>query len=129
MADNVTVTVLEDGPRNHVVRLTNASDGTGESAVVKIDISTLVGGWGKTPAKLTIDEIVYDINGFNYVTLAYDATDDDEIAQMSGNGHKIFPGGLVDPRSSGAVGDVILTTDGGADGSSYDIEIWARKKD
>ena len=41
MADVVAVTKIDDGPRNAVFYLTNISDGTGESAVAKIDVSAL----------------------------------------------------------------------------------------
>ncbi|MAL11345.1 MAG: hypothetical protein CMF74_17010, partial [Maricaulis sp.] len=41
MADAVTATTVEDGPREAVFYLTNTSDGTGESAVTKVDVSAL----------------------------------------------------------------------------------------
>ena len=43
MADTVDTRTLEDGLRNHIVRLTNISDGTGESDVIKVNISGLTG--------------------------------------------------------------------------------------
>jgi hypothetical protein len=128
MPDTVNSQVLLDGPRNYIVHLTNVSDSTGESAVVKIDISGLTLANGAAPSKLTIDEIAYSIQGFTSVRLFWDADTDDEIAVLSGDGHKVFPGGLVDPRSTGAVGDVLLTTAGAASGATYDITIVARKK-
>lgn len=128
MPDSVDSRVLNSGPRNHIVRLTNLSDSTGESAVVKIDISTLTMADGRAPAKMAIDEIQYSIQGFTAVRLFFDATTDDEIAILSGDGTKVFPGGLTDPQSSGYTGDVILTTEGEAAGATYDITIIARKK-
>jgi hypothetical protein len=41
MADAVTATTVEDGPRKAVIYCTNTSDGTGEAAVVKVDVSAL----------------------------------------------------------------------------------------
>ena len=41
MADAVTTQVLEDGERLYIAKFTDISDGTGESAVLKIDVSTL----------------------------------------------------------------------------------------
>jgi hypothetical protein len=41
MADAVTTTTIQDGDRIAVIQLTNTSDGTGESAVTKIDVSGL----------------------------------------------------------------------------------------
>ena len=41
MADAVTSQTIEDGGKNLIVKITNISDGTGESAVAKIDVSAL----------------------------------------------------------------------------------------
>ena len=39
MADAVTSqTILDDGGKNLIMKFTNISDGTGESAVAKIDV-------------------------------------------------------------------------------------------
>ena len=39
MADAVTSQTLIDGPAHTVMKFTNISDGTGESAVTKVDVS------------------------------------------------------------------------------------------
>jgi hypothetical protein len=44
MADAVTSQTLFDDGGHVVVHLTNVSDGTGESAVIKVDASPLIGG-------------------------------------------------------------------------------------
>ena len=41
MADAVTSQTIVDGDRYAVIKLTNVSDGTGESAVTKVDVSSL----------------------------------------------------------------------------------------
>ena len=41
MADAVTSSTIQDGERTAVMRFTNVSDGTGESAVAKVDVSAL----------------------------------------------------------------------------------------
>ena len=41
MADAVTSQTLIDGPTHVVMKFTNVSDGTGESAVTKVDVSAL----------------------------------------------------------------------------------------
>ena len=41
MADAVTSTTIVDDDRKAIIQLTNTSDGTGESAVTKIDVSAL----------------------------------------------------------------------------------------
>jgi hypothetical protein len=130
MADTVNTNVVHNGKRYYIVRLTNESDGTGESAVTKVDMSTLTDALGATATYSSIDRIEYSVNGFNYVTLYWDATTDDEIAVLKGNGviDVSLEGGMVDPKSTGATGDIKLTTDGGSDGSSYDITLWVRPK-
>ena len=41
MADAVTSQTIVDGEKTVVQKFTNISDGTGESAVVKVDVSAL----------------------------------------------------------------------------------------
>lgn len=132
MADTVDVKVVHNGTRRYVVHLTNISDGTGESVVVKVDVSTLTGPNGIAPTYTAIEEIQWSIQGFTSVRLFWDATTDDEIAMLaSGNGYLNFRpvGGLVDPKSSGTVGDILLTTAGAVSGATYDITLVLRLKD
>ena len=41
MADAVTTQTLADGDRIAIMKFTNISDGSGESAVTKVDVSSL----------------------------------------------------------------------------------------
>jgi hypothetical protein len=41
MADAVTTTTMQDGPKKAIIYCTNTSDGSGEAAVVKVDVSEL----------------------------------------------------------------------------------------
>jgi hypothetical protein len=59
MADAVTSQTLVDGERNVVMKFTNLSDGTGEAAVTKVDVSALVGA----PALVRIDRIIAHTSG------------------------------------------------------------------
>lgn len=132
MVDTVDSLVVFAGTRRRVVRLTNISDGTGESDVVKVDVSTLVGPDGTAPTYTVIEEIQWSINGFTSVRLEWDATTDDEIAVLgTGNGYFNFKnaGGLVDPKSTGTTGDIMLTTAGAVSGATYDITLVLRLKD
>lgn len=129
MADAVDTIVLEDSPRRRIIRITNLSDGTGESAVVKVDKSALVDFKGVEPRDLIVDEIEWAIQGFTAIRLFWDHTTDDEIAILpTGSGYKNYwsSGGLKDPRSAGGTGDIILTTDGEAANATYDITINCR---
>ena len=125
MADTVDVKVLRSNTNRYVQHLTNESDGTGESAVVKLDISTLSLPDGTTPVTASVESIEYSVSGFNYVVLEWDATTNDEIAVLTGSGYIdwLDVGGAHDPQSTGSTGDVVLTTDGAIDGASYDITI------
>ena len=131
MADVVDTLVLRNNPREYAARWTNVSDATGESAVVKIDISTLTGPNGRAPTAVKIEEMRWNIQGFNSVRLFWDHTTDDEIAVLSGVGAVDYGplSGLMDPRSTGGTGDVLLTTNGAAVGNTYDIAIRVRLKD
>lgn len=120
MVDKVTVTAMAAHTKEYIQHITSESDGTGESAVTKLDMSTLTG-----VTALTVMQIEFIVSGMNYVTLAWDATTDDVIAVLSGSGIIDFSesNGKVDPQSSGTTGDIKLTTDGHVDGSMYDILI------
>lgn len=129
MADTVNVQHVFAGGYRRAVHLTNESDGTGESAVAKVDISTLTTSDGRTCTYTTIDYIEYDVAG-GYVVLEWNHTTPDEIAVLNGAGVIDWRdlGGKTDPGSSGGTGDIQVTTDGFVDGSSYDITIHYRAK-
>lgn len=126
MTDTVNTQVVRNG-REYVVTLTNESDGTGESAVAKVDLSTLT-NYGAVPTYSTIYEIEYQVSGFNYVVLEWNHTTPDEIAVLKGSGLLTWPEGLTDPKSAGGTGDIQLSTDGGFDGASYTITIRMKLK-
>lgn len=128
MADTVTSQTVhgQSGKSGrYVYHLTNISDGTGESGVTKVDISTLVARGGGAPSKTKVLRIDYSVSGFNYVVLRWDHTADDTIAVLKGQGvfDWTLEGGLVDPASTGGTGDILLTTNGGSSGSAYDITL------
>lgn len=131
MPDVVDTIVVRNSPRAYTARWTNVSDGTGESAVIKVDISTLIGPLpGVAPTAVKLEEIRWNIQGFNSVRLFWDHTTDDEICVLSGVGYACYSdsGGLMDPRSAGGTGDVLLTTAGAASGNTYDITAVFRLK-
>ena len=143
MADAVTSKVLGQSDRLYGLRLTNLSDGTGESAVTKVDVSGLTVGLSASTATCTgvdILSIEYTILTFTSIELYWYATTPDLITilipgvgfrdyQWCPKGYQIVNGkGLVDPQSSGYTGDLILTTQGAASGAFYDITLWMRKR-
>lgn len=130
MADTVdTISILTG--RNRIVRkFTNVSDGTGESAVTKIDISTLTGPNGSAPTKLVIEEVKWDVQGFSSVELLIADSSDTIALICSGNDYIDFRGvgGFVSD-GSGGTGDLKITTNDAALNSTYDITVVCRLKD
>lgn len=124
MADIVTSQIVKDGSKTTVMKFTNLSDGTGESAVLKVDVSAL------TPAatSVAIKEIWYDIQGM-VVTLLWDATTDVRILDLSGQGHMDLSsfGGLTNNAGAGVTGNILLTTTGHTAGDSYSLILKMRK--
>lgn len=135
MADAVTTNVISDSDTHYIVHLTNVSDATGESAVVKVDKSGLLATDGAEPNSLDIETVRWNIQGFTSVRILWDHTTDDLGLVLSGSGYDDFRGdgaarafkGLADPRSSGGTGDILLTTAGAVSGASYDITLRLRK--
>ena len=125
MADAVTTKVLQNTESEYVIRLTCISDATGESDVVKVDKSTLTNVNGEVPLAINIMSARWAVQGFSYIKLEWDATTDDVAMLLSGNGYDNFEaaGGLRDPRSSGSVGDIVLTSVGASAGATYDITL------
>lgn len=139
MADAVATHVLAQNSTHIVVHLTNISDGTGESAVVKVDKSTLLASDGAEPASLDIEQVTWNCDGMA-ARILWDHTTDDFAFALSGSGHIDFragdigaqvvpaPGILADPRSSGGAGDILLTTTGHTAGDTYNIVLVLRKQ-
>lgn len=120
MADAVASQTLIDGPKNVVMKFTNASDGTGESAVLKVDVSAL----NYAPTRVRIMKIHYTTSGMA-VRLLWDATTDVTIFELGADqtGCLDFTcfGGLYNNAGTGITGDVMLTTIGHTAGDSYTI--------
>lgn len=120
MADAITSQAY-DGARNYQVKLTNYSDGTGQTAAVVVNVSTLVPNPG---VHLKLRRIKYNIGGM-YVRLQWAGTPNQDIAILA-NGQDIldftdeYAGGY--PNNAGtATGNVLLTTEGALAGSNYTI--------
>lgn len=131
MADTVTTETVYNGRRRKIIHLTNISDGTGESGVNKMDISTFTFNGATVPTYTAVDRIDYDIQGMSSVRLYWDHTTDDEIAILpNGVGSVDFGavGGKVDPQTTGGTGDILLTTNGQVSGGTYDIRLFVRPK-
>jgi hypothetical protein len=126
MADAVTSTTLMDSDRVAIIQLTNTSDGTGEAAVKKIDVSALSdSSTGQACTGVRLAKIVYSTFGMS-VKLLWDATTDticwDLNADYTTDEDFTEFGGIRNTAASGGkTGDIMLTTTGHSDGDSYVI--------
>ena len=131
MADAVTSQTLVDNPKTAVLKFTNVSDGTGESAVKKVDVSALSANIdGSTCTRATIEKIWWQCNGMK-VKILFDATTDDfciELGENQSGFHDYTPfGGLTNPASSGVTGDIMFTTVGHTSADTYTIILQVQK--
>tara|TARA_A100001391_G_C4981136_1_gene255356 strand:+ start:37 stop:444 length:408 start_codon:yes stop_codon:yes gene_type:complete len=125
MADAVTSQTIIDGERNCVMKFTNVSDGTGESAVAKVDVSALASNAaGVACSEVRVMRISHAIVGMS-VQLFFDATSNVLLAELaeSSNGHMEFAdfGGIPNNAGSGKTGDILFTTKGHSSGDTYSI--------
>lgn len=120
MADAVASQTLIDGPRNAVMKFTNVSDGTGESAVLKVDVSAL----SEAPDQVKIMRIHYTTSGMS-VRILWDATTDVVAWILPENDTGCFDftsfGGLSNDGGSGVTGDILFTTVGHTAADTYGI--------
>ncbi len=129
MTDAVDSLVVETNNRYYKVKITNRSDGTGESGVVKVDKSTLVASNGLEPRNLIIDLVEGSIGGFTSVRFDFDHTTDDEALTLAPGPVYVDyrdVGGIRDPLSAGGTGDLLCTTVGAVSGAVYDLTLSLR---
>jgi len=125
MADTVTSQTIQDGERKAVLKFTNISDGSGELAVTKIDVSALAANSaGAACTEVAIAKIWWQCVGMG-VELLNDATTDTLIIGLSpdSNGfHDYSPfSGIPNDAGSGKTGDVKFTTIGASNTDTYTV--------
>ena len=136
MADAVTSQTIVDTDKRAIIKLTNLSDGNGESAVEKVDVAGLnANAKGETPSRGTIDQIWYDIGGMR-VALEWNASTNVVAVVLGGSaaagnmgGHMDFRsfGGIKNNAGSGIDGDIDLSTSGHTNLDHYTIVLELRK--
>ena len=132
MADTVASQTIDDGPRYAVIKLTNVSDGTGESAVTKVDVSGLASSAnGVACTGATIQKIWWQCTGMK-VSILFDATSDVLAIQLGENqsGYHDYTsfGGLTNNAGAGKTGDIKFTTVGHSSGDTYTIILYLKKE-
>ena len=127
MADVVTTqTIADTSGVKFVSKLTNLSDGTGETLVKKIDASEVT--FMSEDGNRKIAKIWYSINTANpksAVELIWDGATNATAMFLNGQSHFDFrPSGDEIPNNATTpTGDVLLSTKNFADGDSYTIII------
>ena len=136
MADAVTSQTLIDGDRYAVMKFTNISDGSGESAVTKVDVSALQPLASNTAAQKTctgvaIERIWWQCIGMK-VRILFDASSDVMAIELGENqscshDYSIF-GVLTNNAGGGKTGDINFTTVGHTSADTYTIILYMRKE-
>jgi hypothetical protein len=131
MADAVTSQTILDGERLFIGKFTNISDSTGETGVVKIDVSALnPNSFGLACTSVKINKIWAQTQGMS-VDILWDASTDLICETIPENQFYFMDyssfGGFPNNAGSGKTGDVLFTTIGAASGDRYTITIEALK--
>ena len=125
MADTVTTqTIADTSGVKFVAKLTNLSDGSGETLVKKIDASELT--FMSEDGNRTIARVYYSINTSDRksgVEILWDGETNATALFLSGQGFMDFrTDGNSIPNSAGTpTGDVLLSTKNFASGDNYTI--------
>ena len=133
MADAVASQIIVDGPSFVAIKLTNISDGTGESAVTKVDVSALEADsrTGLSCTDVNIERIWWQCIGMK-VRILFDADTDVMAIELgenqSGNHDYSIFGGLTNNAGTGKTGNVKFTTVGASSGDTYTVILYLRKK-
>ena len=132
MADAVTSQTLIDGPQTAVMKFTNVSDGSGEDAVKKVDVSALSNSAGGLACTgVVIEKMWWQCIGMK-VKVLFDADTDAFCIELGENqsGHHDYTsfGGVTNNAGTGVTGDVLFTTVGHTSADTYTIILYMRKK-
>jgi hypothetical protein len=124
MADTVSTQTLTDTTGvKFAVKITNFSDGTGETLVKKVDASETT--FMTEDGNRKISKIFYSINTANpksAVELIWDGTDNATAVLLSGQGFwDLRADGNEIANNATPTGDVLLSTKNFANGDNYTI--------
>ncbi|RPG49522.1 MAG: hypothetical protein CBC64_005905 [Gammaproteobacteria bacterium TMED104] len=126
MADTVTSQTIQDGERVAIIKFTNVSDGTGESAVKKVDVSALASSsQGKACTSVKVAKIWWACRGMG-VNIEFDASTNVLITGLPSDstGDEYYSDvftGIPNNAGSGKTGDIDFTTVGHSSGDTYSI--------
>ena len=132
MADAVASQTIQDGERTAIMRFTNVSDGSGESAVKKVDVSALAANSaGKACTEVHIQRI-YWMTGRMSLKMEFDASTNVLLTHIPADatGDEYYDNFTAIPNyaGSGKTGEIDFTTVGHSSGDSYMIILEMIKK-
>ena len=116
MPNELKTIKVNETPHKSVFVFMNYSDGSQETAAVKVDISTLPGA----PSKVRISKVRWNCFG-QAVKVYFDHTTDDLVLVLAGDGSMELP--IEDPASAGGTGDILFTTVHSHADDAYMIEM------
>ena len=125
MADAVTSQTIQDGEKTAIMKFTNVSDGTGESAVKKVDVSALTtNSAGESCTSVSVARIYWATRGMG-VNLEFDATSNVLLTGLpsdsTGDEYYDLFTGIPNNAGRGVTGDIDFTTVGHSSGDTYSI--------
>ena len=125
MADAVTSQTIQDGEKTAIMKFTNVSDGTGESAVKKVDVSALTtNSAGESCTSVSVARIYWATRGMG-VNLEFDATSNVLLTGLpsdsTGDEYYDLFTGIPNNAGSGVTGDIDFTTVRHSSGDTYSI--------
>ena len=127
MADTVTTqTIADTSGVKFVAKLTNFSDGTGETNVKKVDASELT--FMSEDGNRSIARVYYSINTADRksgVGIIWDGVTNASALFLSGQGFMDFrtDGNSIPNNATTPTGDVLLSTKNFANGDNYTIVV------
>ena len=125
MADAVTSQTLLDGERLAIMKFTNISDGTGETAVTKVNVSSLArSGSGQACTGVSVIKITSVCHGME-VRMYWDATTDVPffLSTVNTNYQNDFSsfGGITNNAGVGKNGNIVFSTSDATAGDTYTV--------
>lgn len=129
MADAVTSQTLFDGERLAIMKFTNISDGTGEAAVLKVDVSGLNASASSLACSgVAIERLDASLSGMR-VNILWDASSDVPAFILAEGVYTFDLSQLQLSNNAGAgkTGDVLFTTIGATALDTYTITLYMVK--